>query len=168
MRFRVLIILMFISFAINSVKAEDDFSVIVEPESEALSLLELPTVKHNGINGYYYLVKVSVSNTSSMQKEFMVDDDCTFSSWKIEGRSVEILSENCLKNIFEEVYLNPGEVYFANLKIWFPRKYSEDEQSFRIGFVEIKNYKEVSNPYWSDFIRLKVLSNASSTQAKTP
>lgn len=156
MCFRILIILIFIFFAINSVKAEDNFSVIVEPESEALSLLELPTVKHNGVNGYYYLVKVSVRNTSSTKRKFMVDDDCTFASWKVDSRYIEILYEKCLMNVFEEVSLNPGEVYFANLKIWFPKKYSEKELPFRIGFVEIKNYKEVSNPYWSDFIRLKI------------
>ncbi|MCI5160089.1 MAG: hypothetical protein D3906_17040 [Candidatus Electrothrix sp. AUS1_2] len=156
MRFHILIVLIFMIFTVDPVKAEDDFSVIIEPESKALSLLELPTVKHNGTDGYYYFVKVSVSNTSSIKKEFMVDDDCTFSSWKIEGQSVEILSENCLKNIFEKVSLNPGEIYFANLRLWFPKKYSEDSLYFRIGFVEIKNYKEVSKPYWSDFIQLKI------------
>ena len=156
MTYRILIILASMAFIINSSQAQDKFSVTLEPTSEIASLSALPSFKHAGSHGYYFSVRVSVSNRTARLVGFMVDDDCTFASWMPNGHPVQILTKSCLQNVFENIALDPQETYHTSINIWFPKGYAGQELNFRVGFVEIVDYEAVSGPYWSNMSTVKI------------
>lgn len=156
MSFGALIITLVMACIVSPAMAEDTFAVAVELSRETLSLSDLPLFKHGGRSGYYFTIKVAVTNRASNKRTFMVDDDCTHPSWKLTGGPLGILVESCRQNVFSNISLNPGEAYSTTVKLWFPESYSEDKLNFKIGFVEIVDYKKVSGPYWSDFITANI------------
>ena len=153
---RTLIIIIMMTFITGQAKAEAMFPVTVELESESVSLSELPSFKYEGNDGYYFTIKVSVTNREPEKKTFMVDDDCTYASWKITGDMVKLLVESCRNNVYHQISLIPGEKYESILKVWFPNDPNIIDMKFKVGFIEIVDYKTVSGPYWSDVTSVKI------------
>ena len=156
MKCSALIILAIMTFNISSAIAETRFSVNVELYSKSISLSDLPTITHGRRRGYWFTIRASVTNRTAEKTIFMVDDDCTYASWKITGNPFEMLVDSCMKNVYEQISLGPGETYESILKLWFPEESFVSEMSFKVGFIEIVDYKTVSGPYWSDIISVEI------------
>ncbi len=156
MKCSALIILVIMTFNISSDMAETRFSVSVDLYSKSIALSDLPTITHGGNRGYWLTIQASVTNRTAKETTIMVDDDCTYASWKITGNPFEVLVDSCRKNVYEQISLGPGETYESVLKIWFPEDLYVNEMSFKVGFIEIVDYKKVSGPYWSDIVSVEI------------
>ena len=152
----ITVIAFIIMNAVSEGKYNIPYKVKIEYTPLQISLSELPTFSYGGKPGYYFSIKVSVTNQDTKKRKFMVDDDCTFASWKSDEKPLKILTNNCLKNVYEDVSLAPHETYSTNLKIWFPENYTENKISFRIGFIEIIDNEIASGPYWSDEVNILI------------
>ena len=148
--FTITIVGFFIMDILSEGKDNIPYKVKIESYPSQISLSELPTFNYGDKSGYYFTIKVSVTNQDSKVRKFMVDDDCTFASWKIDRKPLKILINNCLKNVYENISLAPHKTYSTTLKIWFPKSYTKNKISFRIGFIEIVDNKIISGPYWSE------------------
>ncbi len=156
MKYDALIILVIVIFNISSAMAEARFSVNVQLYGKTISLSDLSLITHGGSRGYYFTIRASVTNRAEENAVVMVDDDCTYASWRITGNPFEMLVGSCRNNVYEQISLAPGESYDSILKVWFPDDTDVDEMSFKVGFIEIVDYKIVSGPYWSDTISVEI------------